>query len=218
MSVNVYLTRKVEQIEGFVPGDENNVARLGKLKIFSDNGRWYLIHGGMDNPVPEVVADCVDEISCYELFPRFPSRERGVYVYESATAELENPNHGDDKLVNSVRIRTKTMEDGLELFRRIKAGTIRPKLSYDKPQGGFSHEELLAEVERLKNELQNESRRVMQLNNELTVVRCLKSRFETQVANILQLRNDLSSRSKWWTVTVNERMVLSIDDALATSD
>ncbi|MDP2676188.1 MAG: minor capsid protein [bacterium] len=137
MSIHVYLNgEEVGKLEGFQPSHRDALkAKLFEvpgLDIWHEEGRWYTILYDVNAPVPAEVADIVEEISLYDLIPASPKRESGIYRYKSAEAEIE-PDGGEKPRIQ-VRIRAKKMDDLRELFRSIKAGSIRPEKSYENRQ------------------------------------------------------------------------------------
>lgn len=155
MSIRVYLRGdEVQKLPGFTTkprrdhGQEWNEYELPGLKLSHDNGRWHIPLSEPTEPVPAAVADIVEEISFYGQIPLFPRRERGIYRHESAEAEVESTGYKDGRI--GVRIQAKNMEDLLHLYRKIKDGSIRPEQSFEGQQGGLSHAELEAELERTR--------------------------------------------------------------------
>jgi len=139
MTIRVYLQGdKVTKLEGFDTKQkrdrENNTWNensINGLRLYPDkgNGLWYIESSDLNDSVPEWVADIVEEISCQDTFALWPERETGIYRYASAEGEL---NRTDD--YHSIRIRAKTIDDMRKLFRKIRGGAIRPKVSYENVQ------------------------------------------------------------------------------------
>ena len=168
MSTRVYLTDEVTKLEGF------NRVGYPPISISDDGGRWY-IHLNQNSPIPQVLAEVVDEVSIFETIPAHPSRERGVYNLESARATVDVGYYGDlgGMMTYEVIITAKTLEDARELLERIKIGNIhRPDVSYDAPQSGKSRQELEVELE--------ETNRVL-------------AAMETEVDRVRRIANDLMS-------------------------
>ena len=160
MSINVYLKGdEVRKLEGFTtkkrqggkPVQEWDEHELSGVKLSHDKGRWYIMLHEPTEPVPATVVDIVEEISFYEWISLRPSREAGIYRHESAEAEVEPDKIGGDNRLK-IRIRAKKMEDLLELYRKIRTGSIRPEQSYEGQQGGMSRAELEAELERMQRD------------------------------------------------------------------
>lgn len=132
MSINVYLNDSVEKLEGFETKDRKSkdgqcwqTYHLPGLQFFRDGGRWYFVGHELTDPIPAVVKGLVNEISFYGQIPWFPQRSIGIYRYEDAEAEI-------DYVGEIVRIRMcgKSMENMLELYRKIRAGKITPRESW----------------------------------------------------------------------------------------
>jgi len=138
MSINVYLKDGVEQLEGFQTkkrkskdGQQWNEYYLPGLKVSRDKGRWYFYLYELTDPIAPVVKDLVDEISFYDRIPRRPERAIGIYKHEDAEAELDR---SGEAVSYGLRIRGKSMKNMLELYRRIRAGKITPRESWDAEQ------------------------------------------------------------------------------------
>ncbi|QQG46452.1 MAG: hypothetical protein HYY55_01230 [Candidatus Niyogibacteria bacterium] len=157
MSVNVYLKgNKVQELEGFTtrkrwggkPPQEWDEHEISGVKLLRDKGRWYISLGKLTDPIPEAVTDIVDEVSLHEYADT--QREIGIYRHKSAEAEVDKSGGG-----RMIRIRAKRMEDLLELYRKIRVGSIRPEQSYEGQQGGMSRAELEAELGRMQSGTRN---------------------------------------------------------------
>ena len=162
MSVNIYLTEAVKDLEGFstkpYPDGSGDDARIDGMHLFHDKGRWYVMHSDSD-PVPAVLKDVVDKISYREWIPRMAPREAGIYNHETAEGELVLDSRGGKEPKYQLSFTAKKMEDIWELVRLIKVGDIRPTQSYEGPQDGKSLKELIAEVTRLAEENKHLSER-----------------------------------------------------------
>lgn len=86
--------------------------------------------------VPNVLTenDLVEEFSLFSDFERLSYRERGLYKYQSASAELEVVSFGARDKEYRAHIKAKNMDDLLDLLRMIKEGSIPPSQSYDGQQ------------------------------------------------------------------------------------
>ena len=151
MSMNLYLTDGVAELQGFTSAITKGRYQLPGLDVCRNKGRYYVIlHPG--DPVPPILKSVVDEISLYDEIPvALIRRELGLYTHESAEAEVEPTYSGERHII---RIRGKKMEDVVELFRLIKAGAIRPSVSYQGPQSGKSRPELEKELKQARQELE----------------------------------------------------------------
>lgn len=135
MSINVYLKDEVEKLEGFRTeerryndGSRRDDYHLPGLQIIRDKGRWYFYLNELTDLIPNVVKDLVAEISFYDRIPRYPERIAGIYKYKDAEAELDRK--GEIRSYG-LRIRGKSIENILELYRKIRAGKITPAESWD---------------------------------------------------------------------------------------
>lgn len=158
MSINVYLKGdEVKNLEGFTtkkkqggkPVQEWDEHELSGVKLSLDKGRWYIYLSEPTEPIPAVVKDIVEEISFHGYLKAGIRREMGIYRHESAEAEIDAESAGG-KPMYVVRIKAKRMENLLELFHKIKIGSIRPEESYEGQQNGMSRAELEAELERMR--------------------------------------------------------------------
>lgn len=157
MSVNVYLKDEVEKLEGFTTKQKEAKYEkweehwLAGIRLEHNYGRWYFTLYDLNDRIPEVVANIVEEISFHTFVPLQPLRERGIYSHESCEAEVGVDSEGQKLWM---RIRGKKMEDVRALYRKIRAGSIRPKESHEGQQGGLSRVELEAKVTELETALQ----------------------------------------------------------------
>lgn len=138
MSFNIYLdSKKVEKLEGFEEIERHDRGRkwfnylLPGISISREKGRYYVVLHEVGDSIPELVKDIVEEISFYDSIPACPTRMRGVYVYQDATATVDKRDSQD---YYEVRIRGKKMESVCELYRLIRAGKIKPKESWEEKQ------------------------------------------------------------------------------------
>lgn len=166
MSSNVYFTDDVKGLPGFTSkpsrdgsGDE---VKVNGISLFNDNGRLYTMFGDESSVMPDELKDYIEEVSFYGTMPETPKRERGIYHHESAEAEVEI-DLGSKMRSYRVKITAKKIEDVRTLFRKIKAGSIRPEDSHDGQQNGLSRVELDAELARAQRELE-------ELRNDLFLV------------------------------------------------
>lgn len=141
MSVNAYLKKCVESLEGFEKverkektGEKWYTYSLPGIKLFYDKGRYYCILHELNEQVPDLVKSFVEEISFFEIFPRIPKRTVGIYRSKDAEAEV------DEYLSESYEIRIigKNMQSMCDLYRAIRSGRIMPapKDRWDNEQLG----------------------------------------------------------------------------------
>lgn len=157
MSINVYLKdEEVRKVKGFEvikhkekDGSSWKEYRLPGIYLSYEKGRWHIILHYPIEPIPSLVSDIVEGISFRDWIPLIPKREAGIYHYKSAEAEVEMSKIGGTKKYH-VHIKAKEMKDVLELFRRIRAGSIRPDESYEGEQSGMSRKELEAQLKEAK--------------------------------------------------------------------
>jgi hypothetical protein len=158
MSVRVYLIGdKAKDLPGFDtiprpdygPNSKEYVAD-GDIKLYRENGRWYIAVGSIADPIPPQVLDIVDEISFRDWVPKLSERQFGVYHLVTAEAEVDLDN-GDKKPRLEISIRAKNMEDVRDLYHRIRVGSISPKPedSYTNPQVATPSAAESSELQRL---------------------------------------------------------------------
>ncbi len=159
MSINVYLKDEVQQATtGFEEKEKaesghkrSEYRRVSGTSLLHDKGRWYFILHYLTDQIPDSVKEFVEEISCFETFSSQPKRALGVYKFESVEAELDDWDKGKYQL----KMRGKSMENMLKLYRLIRAGQTFPVESYDGQQSGVSRSELEAELEQMQSEMRN---------------------------------------------------------------
>lgn len=204
MSLNVYWKEEVAGHVGFVSKPKLSKGELWEehsivgISIFRNTGRWYSIFGNPETDrVPAAVADLVEEISFYDFISSSPKREAGFYRHASAEAELEPYLDGKNNKLH-IRIRAKKMEDIVDLSRRIKAGSIRPKESYEGQQSGMSRAELEADMEHLRARFDD-------LHNALQIV-------NRKVRAVHEFREGL--RTSFWPFCFRNSVMERITEAL----
>ena len=220
MSINVYLKGdEVQKLEGFTtkkrqggkPVQEWDEHELSGVKLSHDKGRWYIYLGELTDPIPAVVENIVEEISLREYLKGGVRRETGIYRYQSAEAEIDAAS-ADGKPLYMVRIRAQKMEDLLELFRKIKIGSIRPEESYEGQQNGRSRVELEAELKRVQEE--NEGFRGM-LNLAQRTFDDAEKNFHNACNKNVKFRKFAIELSKeMWPICSKERVTRAINGVL----
>lgn len=173
MSINVYLKKEVEQHAQFraekkqTKDGEVTHHYLGTVSFFYELGRPMFYLSSINHRIPEVVEPFIDEISFRDHAPLGITRESGVYQHEGAVAEVTRSlRTGQEQMF--VEIHGPKLSDIKKLWDDIKAGTIRPEVSYEGPQGGESRAELLSkiahlevQVYRLENAVEQQTSKVM---------------------------------------------------------
>lgn len=148
MSINVYLNGdEVVKHEGFSEINNHSAMFLG-MKLCFGKGRYYFTLAEGD-PIPEVFADLVDEISLRDTPTGVARRECGIYEHATAAAEVQCTS---DKLP-IIQITGKNMKDVAELLLLIKTGEIRPVKSFEGSQTGKSRIDLERDLEMANLEL-----------------------------------------------------------------
>lgn len=152
MATNAYLKGvKEKQLPGFKP--IRDVYEAAGIKFSRDQDRWFYSLNEVTGYFPEALKDVVEEFSFRDwIRPAYP-RETGIYIRETARAEVERDK--DDIGKFQVCITAKKLEDLRWLLADLKVGSIRPDISYEHPQGGRSRQELEAEITRLHGEKQD---------------------------------------------------------------
>lgn len=160
MSINVYLKGdEVQKIAGFTAksrrtqDNEWTEYRIPGVKLYHGRGRWYTTLYEPTEPIPAAVADIVDEITFQGWIQFHTSRESGIYSHESAEAEVDLNKTAENNLAK-VQIRAKKIVDLLELYHKIRAGSIRPEQSYEVQQSGMSRAELEKELDHANRDLE----------------------------------------------------------------
>lgn len=146
MSLNIYLdTQRVESHPTFQakgPTGEGMPHIFGDALYHDANG--YRIHGSLGSSIQEHYLEMVSGASLYEEFDRHPSRTIGIYRLRKAEATLDNGVRTTGIGKNAVhypcyklQIRTtgpESIKTVSELYRRIRAGSISPAVSWEAEQ------------------------------------------------------------------------------------
>lgn len=161
--IRIYLKSEVDQLKGFPTraiegspeGSWSKYNAFG-LEFTKKDGHWYLELDEND-PAPVVPAivtesNLVDVISLKQVIATHPHREAGIYRWKTAEAEVESSD-GIKSLRMFVNCKATELPDLLELFQKIKAGSIRPEESHESPQSGKSAWEITSELARVTEEL-----------------------------------------------------------------
>lgn len=189
MSINVYLKDEVRQVEGFEERERIdksqkwNEHRISGMYLFHDKGRWYIILHNLTDQIPESVKELVEEISCFEAFSNQPKRALGIYKLEDVEAELDDWDRGKYQL----KMRGKSMENMLQLYRLIRAGKTLPAESYDGKQSGASRAELEAELEQMRKMRQTAMRMWEETNADLVRLNTDLLAYRQELANSIWL-------------------------------
>lgn len=162
MGTRVFFDNAIRRESGFsskpYPKGPGEDMYFGGLAIFAEGNRLYA-HYSDGEPVPEEVRSFMMEISRYESIPRMGQREAGIYHHGTAECEVTPGDEGNthrERLVYKLITKGKKMEDVNEIIHLVKAGLIRPEVSYEGRQGGLSRAELEEKVRQLESELKSE--------------------------------------------------------------
>lgn len=183
MSVNLYFDNKVRELPGFKsqPYSDGSGYKctLNGTSLYSERGQLYMAVDD-DCQVPEELKGLIEYVTLRGTFPRFSDRESGVYGLGSAEAELEFDRSG---VSFKIRMRAKNLDDIRVLLRKIKAGTIRPEESFEKPQVGKTRQQLEVDLATAEAEAQR--------------LRDQVAAFHKRTALILALMNELTRKGTW---------------------
>lgn len=159
MSVNMYLSDKVRELDGFkserYSDNSGDKMTLNGVHVFGDKSRLYMMWSE-DAPVPDELKDLVEEFSCYEAIPQMGRRESGIYRHESARCELTPEDYGNakrEKPLYKLKVTAKSLEDIKVILHKVKTGTIRPVESYEERQGGKTRQQLESELVQTQQQL-----------------------------------------------------------------
>ncbi|MDP2967065.1 MAG: hypothetical protein Q8N87_01490 [bacterium] len=136
-SIYLYLkNEEVPKLVGYQIIDRHNKDG-GNYKTYSipgvdlsfDKGRFNTILHGIQESIPLLIKDIVEEISLYDWIPLDPERVIGRYKYKTAIALLDRQKDNYE-----LRILGKLLEDVKELYFQIRSGNIQPFESWEKKQ------------------------------------------------------------------------------------
>lgn len=136
--IRVSLKKEVEGCTGYKEEERagNKSYYLENLRLWRDDRRnnLYIEVKPTGDETPTIVQenDLVDGVSLYQAFPARAMRDRGVYTYKTATAELEL-NTRSEIAEYEIHVTAKNVDDLRELLRLVKSGDISPKTNYDGP-------------------------------------------------------------------------------------
>jgi len=153
-----------EQARNFVTLDENDVTMPSDLK-------------GM-----------VEMVSWWEVVRDEPHREFGEYPDEGAQAVVDHYDYDSNGRRVLIKIHGVKLEDVRRLYSEIRGGKVRPTLSYEAPQGGMSHQELVVAKGLLER---NNTALNADLNNLRSEIEALKAELLGAQAEIDELRTRL---------------------------
>ena len=115
------------------------MARFHGISIsVEEDGRW-LASGEVQ--IPKEAEAFIVSASLHEKFVATPQRDRGIYRKDDTNAELDDWKAYDRKGAPPsywVKITGNHPKEVIELYRAIRAGTIRPTESWESPQSGLS--------------------------------------------------------------------------------
>lgn len=139
MPINIYLKDEVESTEGFesLEHRSNSGIRsvegiLGKLSIWQRDGRWSYLLAELNLRIPTALLPYVEEIIAIEHFSGSPARESGIYQFEDAEGEWQQPDQAE--INGRLFIKGSSIESIRQLYRRFRNGTIRPVESWEAKQ------------------------------------------------------------------------------------
>ncbi|MEK7625489.1 MAG: hypothetical protein AAB467_04030 [Patescibacteria group bacterium] len=120
------------------------VYQLDGTPLFRKGNRYYLTLQNLTDEIPENFEKLVSRISYTEIIPAHPMRENGVYRFRTAKAIVTLGS--TEKLYREVTMVSTDLPDLLELYNLIRAGNIRPEVSYGGKHGGKPRHELMEEL------------------------------------------------------------------------
>ncbi|MDO8559209.1 MAG: hypothetical protein Q7R84_02650 [bacterium] len=199
MSVNLYLNDNVRKSELFKSEPYRNGTgdqmTFDGMSIFGEKGRLHIIWGN-DDPIPEILKNLVEEVSCHEVIPQMGHRESGIYRHETAECELTPEDYGNakrEKPMYRLKITAKNLEDIQAIMHKIKTGTISPDESYEGNQHGKTRQQL-------ENELLSTRQELERLREERKIAISYRSDFidaHEKNALVRNLANDLLGTFRW---------------------
>jgi len=196
MSINVYLK------------DEAEKRSILGVNICNKKGRWYITLNELSEPIPEKIADIVEEISLIEYLPAEPKRESGLYYHETAKAEV-TPSSASGKPITKVHITATKIGDIRTLFRLIRTGKVRPDESYEQEQGGMSYKELREALSTAQRELQDTAFELRTLVDQhegatsaLRELQVTSDKAHTRLTRLRGLAQNLKSETWWFTCKI----------------
>jgi len=152
-TIKVFLKDDVEKAEGFekkastakVDREIPNARFAGAL-LQRNEDRWTFEPNDVTRYVPPALSEFVDSISLVASWELQGLLDREAGIYQLGTAKAEVLPRSQNR-VPTIEIQGTKMEEISELLEKIKAGTIRPTLSFAQPQVGPTYEELAARLE-----------------------------------------------------------------------
>ena len=157
MSIIAYLKSEIAKNPAFSvtskPGKYQEFNFLGR-KIEKDSSERFFTHidENFDGPVPESIAEFVIGFSMIRYIDTVSSRESGVYQCDSAKAVVDRDSIAGKPYIK-IHITANKKSDLVVMYQMLRAGTIRPTVSYDAPQGGLTYEQHEAEIALKKQEI-----------------------------------------------------------------
>lgn len=154
MSIELYVNEEVVKRDGFevrhrqsTDGQQWEEYYLPGIRLYREKGRFHINLHHLEEPIPKLVEDMVEEISFYEWIPGLPKRVGGVYSLKSAMGTLEPPQKEQSSY--QLRIVGKKLEDIRELYLKIRVGRILPTESWEEKQissGSFFFRKVLEKI------------------------------------------------------------------------
>jgi len=203
-NVRVYVEKSIEREEGFKPGDKDGAARFCGSILIRDKSLYYTSVFDLEDRLPKSLKDYLHHISVWAHFSQTPYREQGIYKRGDVRAKLE--------LVSTTResryeleMKGKSIKQLRNTYEAIRAGTLRPTISFEGNQQGKSKHELEVEVDQLQSTVATFKDRFVHvasayekvINAELAISHKVKGRRKEQdvlreITNLIRLaRQDL---------------------------
>lgn len=153
MTIFVYLKKEeLKKLPGIQPEDSIGTIKIGKHRVWNEDGRPHLKLYGDSTYIPEEFAGVVAEVSLQCDFPAsLGERETGIYEHESAEGvlDLEFQDNGmmeESREIYTLKIKGANMEDILELQRLIRTAKISPAESYEVSPENVELKELMESI------------------------------------------------------------------------
>ncbi len=130
MPTHIYIKDEVRILEGFTEDTERKhqfFYRGIRLKT-DDDGRLYVYPTA--SKVPPALKDFVEEATMMNDFPAEPHRTAGRYEHKGAVMFVD----ADPKRGHKIFARGPVLDDLVDLYLKIRAGTIQPKESWEGEQ------------------------------------------------------------------------------------
>jgi hypothetical protein len=151
MSINIYVSEKIKQAEGFMAESGGGSAKFNGVTLYKDKGPLYAMLVNNNDPLPEFLVPFVELVSMHDhVSTARAHRETGIYSVDGAEAEVELVHNTETPDTYYIRAKGKMFQAVVDLVRKFKTGTIRPTDSFEGKTQGKSREDLERELEELK--------------------------------------------------------------------